>query len=140
MWDEELRMAVAPLENSIELMRVLYPVTLALSLLVAAGIAALFVMTSAKEAAIMRVLGTTKFRSRAMLSLQNIFTSLLGLTLGLLAVLACIGQMQPELLASFAGTSILGAALYLLAAIAGATVSAVAVTRRNPLELLQVKE
>ena len=48
---------MAPLENSVELMRVLYPVTLVLSLLVAAGIAALFIMTSAKEAAIIRVLG-----------------------------------------------------------------------------------
>ena len=35
LWDEELRMAVKPLEASIRLMEILYPVTLALSLLAA---------------------------------------------------------------------------------------------------------
>ena len=140
IWDEELRLAVAPLENSIELMEVLYPVTLVLSLLVAAGIAVLFVMTSAKEAAILRVLGTSKLHSRVMLALQNVLTSLAGLLLGLLGVLAYTGRTRPELLASLVGASVLCAVLYLLAAIVGAGASAVGVTRRNPLELLQVRE
>lgn len=140
IWDEELRLAVAPLENSIELMRVLYPVTLMLSMMVAAGIALLYVMTSAKEAAIMRVLGTTKRRSAAMLALQNVLTSLAGLLLGLLGILAYTGRMQPELLASFARTSVVCALLYLLATVIGAGVSSMVVTSRNPLELLQVKE
>lgn len=140
IWDEELRLAVAPLENSIELMRVLYPVTLMLSMMVAAGIALLYVMTSAKEAAIMRVLGTTKRRSAAMLALQNVLTSLAGLLLGLLGILAYTGRMQPELLASFAWTSVVCALLYLLATVTSAGVSSMVVTSRNPLELLQVKE
>ena len=140
IWDEELRLAVAPLENSMELMRVLYPVTLILSLLTAAGIAALFVMTSAKEAAILRVLGTTKRRSRVMLSLQTGMTSLAGLLFGFTGVLAYTARTRPELLAGLMGTSVLCAALYLLAAILGAAVSAVSVTGKNPLELLQVRE
>ena len=140
IWDEELRLAVAPLENSIELMEVLYPVTLTLSLLVAAGLAVLFVMTSAREAAILRVLGTSKLRSRVMLALQNVLTSLSGLLLGLLGVLAYTSRTRPELLASLVGASVLCAVLYLLAAIIGAGASAVAVTHRNPLELLQVRE
>lgn len=140
IWDEELRLAVAPLENSIELMEVLYPVTLTLSLLAAAGIAVLFVMTSAREAAILRVLGTSKLQSRAMLAMQNVFTSLAGLLLGLLGVLAYMGRTRPELLASLVGASVLCAVLYLLAAIVGAGASAVGVTSRNPLELLQVRE
>ena len=140
IWDEELRLAVAPLENSIELMEVLYPVTLTLSLLAAAGLAVLFVMTSAREAAILRVLGTSKLQSRAMLAMQNVFTSLAGLLLGLLGVLAYMGRTRPELLASLVGASMLCAVLYLLAAIVGAGASAVGVTSRNPLELLQVRE
>ena len=140
IWDEELRLAVAPLENSIKLMEVLYPVTLTLSLLAAAGIAVLFVMTSAREAAILRVLGTSKLQSRAMLAMQNVFTSLAGLLLGLLGVLAYMGRTRPELLASLVGASMLCAVLYLLAAIVGAGASAVGVTSRNPLELLQVRE
>ena len=140
IWDEELRLSVAPLENSVELMRALYPVTLVLSLLTAAGIAALFVMTSAKEAAILRILGTTKLRSRVMLALQTAVTSLAGLLLGLGGAMAYAGRTRPELLAGLVGASVLCAMLYLLAAIAGAAASAAAVTGRNPLELLQVKE
>ncbi len=140
IWDEELRLAVAPLENSVTLMEVLYPVTLVLSLLTAAGIAALFVMTSAKEAAILRVLGAGKLRSRAMLALQTALTSLAGLLLGLAGALAHTAWTRPELLAGLASASVLCAVLYLLAAIAGAVLSAVSVTARNPLELLQVRE
>ena len=140
LYDEELCMAVEPLEDSIALMRLLYPVVAALSLLTAAGIAALFVMTSAKEAAILRILGTTKLRSRVMLALQTAVTSLAGLLLGLGGALAYAGRTRPELLAGLVGASVLCAMLYLLAAIAGAAASAAAVTGRNPLELLQVKE
>ena len=140
LYDEELRMAVEPLEDSIALMRLLYPVVAALSLLTAAGIAALFVMTSAKEAAILRILGTTKLRSRVMLALQTAVTSLAGLLLGLGGALAYAGRTRPELLAGLVGAGVLCAMLYLLAAIAGAAASAAAVTGRNPLELLQVKE
>lgn len=140
IWDDELRQAVEPLEDSIVLMRLLYPVVLALSLLVAAGIAALFVMTSAREAAILRVLGTSKLRSRTMLVLQNGLTSLAGLLLGLLAVAAYTGRARPELLAGLAGAGGLCAALYLLAAVLGAAASAVSVTGKHPLELLQARE
>ena len=140
LYDEELRLAVEPLEDSIALMRLLYPVVVALSLLTAAGIAVLFVMTSAREAAILRVLGTTKLRSRAMLALQTAVTSLAGLLLGVAGVLAYAGRTRPELLAGLVSASVLCAVLYLLAAIAGAVLSAVSVTARNPLELLQVRE
>lgn len=138
--DDELRQAVEPLEDSIVLMKLLYPVVLALSLLVAAGIAVLFVMTSAKEAAIMRVLGTSKLRSRVMLALQTAFTSAAGLLIGLAGVLAYTGRTRPELLAGLVGASALCAMLHLLAAIIGAAASSTAVTSKNPLELLQVRE
>lgn len=140
VWDQELRLAVAPLENNIQLMRVLFPVTLVLSLLVAAGIAGLFVMISAKEVAIMRVLGTSRLRSRLTLAVQMAFTSAFGLALGLGGVLAYAGRSRPDLLASLAVTSSLCAALYLLLAVLGSVVSASIATSRNPLELLQVKE
>ncbi len=140
VWDEELRYTVSPLEDSIALMELLYPVVLVLSLLVAAGIAVLFVMTSAKEAAIMRVLGTSRLKSRVMLALQTALTSFTGLLVGVLGVLAYIGRTRPDLFANLAGASAFCAVLYLLAAIIGSAASASAVTGRNPLELLQVKE
>ena len=75
-----------------------------------------------------------------MLSLQNVFTSLLGRILGLLTVLAYIRWMLPELLAGVLAPGMICAGLYLLAAAAGAVASAAVVTGRNLLELLQVKE
>lgn len=136
--DEDLRNAIEPLEDSIRLMEVLYPVALALSLLAAAGVSALLILTEAREAAIMRVLGTTKWRSRIMLVLQIVFVVLAGLLLGLTASLAWSGSAGPALV--IFSMSALRAAAYLICAVAGSTAGAVTVTNRPPLELLQVKE
>lgn len=138
LWDDALRGAVEPLENSIQLMKVLFPVTLFLSLLAAAGVSALLMLTEAREAAIMRVLGTTKLRSRIMLSLQMVFLVLGGLLPGLAGAMVWAGSMG-QAWAVF-GMSALCAAAYLLCAAAGSAAGAVSVTNRPPLELLQVKE
>ena len=140
IWDEELRQAVGPLENSVALMRVLYPVVMLLSVLAAAGIAVLFIMTSAKEAAIMRIQGTTKVRTVTMLTLQQAFPCIAGLLVGLTGILLYIGGARPDLLPGLAPGAALCAALYLAAGITGAVVSSAVVTGKNPLELLQVKE
>ena len=138
IWDEELTQAVEPLEDSIRLMEMLYPVALALSLLAALGVSALLILTEAREAAIMRVLGTTKLRSRIILVLQIIFVVLAGLMIGLAASFAWAGSMG--LAWATAGLSLLCAAAYLLCAAVGSAAGAVIVTNRPPLELLQVKE
>ena len=140
LWDEELTEAVEPLEGSLELMRVLYPVVLALSLLTAAGVAALFVMVSAKDAATLRVLGTPKGRTQAILLLQQAVPCAVGLVLGAAVVLGYLGIARPELWETLAGPALWRAALYLAAAVLGAALSAGAVTGKNPLEMLQVKE
>lgn len=138
LWDEDLRNAVEPLEDSIRLMEVLYPVALALSLLAAAGVSALLILTEAREAAIMRVLGTTKLRSRIMLVLQIVFMVLAGVLVGLTAALAW--SSSAGLALAIFDMSALRAAAYLICAITGSTAGAVTVTNRPPLELLQVKE
>ena len=140
IWDEELRQAVVPLEGSIQLMRVLYPVTLVLSLLCAAGVAVLFIMTSAKEAAILRVQGTTKLRTQVILGLQQALTCFAGLVMGLVGVLLYVGSARPSMLAGITAGSVLCALGYLLAAVAGSVASASVVTGKHPLEMLQVKE
>ena len=138
IWDEELKQAVEPLENSIRLMETLFPVALALSLLAALGVSALLILTEAREAAIMRVLGTTKLRSRIILSLQVIFMVLAGLMIGLTVSFAWAGSLG--LAWAAAGMTVICAAAYLLCATAGSAAGAVIVTNRPPLELLQVKE
>ena len=138
--DEELRLAIEPIENSIRLMEVLYPVALVLSLLAAAGVSVLFVMLSAKEAAILRVQGTTRFRTVLMFSLQQVFTCFAGLLAGLIGILLYLGGTRPDLLTGLAPGAALCAGLYLTAGVTGAAVSSAAVTGKNPLEMLQVKE
>ena len=138
--DEELTEAVAPLEESLELMRILYPVVFVLSLLTAAGTAVLFVMMSAKEAAALRVLGTPRGRTQVILVLQQAVTCFAGLVLGVTGMLVYIQQAHPDLLEVLAAQAVWRAAAYLIAAVAGAAASAKAVTRKNPLEMLQVRE
>ena len=131
---------MSPLERALELMRMLYPVVLALSLLSAAGVAVLFVMLLAKEAAILRVQGTAKIQTILMLSLQQVFTCFSGLTIGLTGILLYIGGTRPDLLPGIAPGTAVCAAAYLAAGVLGAIASSAAVTGKNPLEMLQVKE
>lgn len=135
IWDGELRQAVEPLERALSLMELLYPVVLVLSLLTAAGMAVLFVLMSAKDAAILRIQGTSRLRTTVIFVLQQGITVLAGLAVGLAGSLLWTG-VRPEL----AGASLVRAALYLAAAVAGTVLSAASVTGKNPLEMLQVKE
>lgn len=129
-----------PLEDSVVLMRLLYPAAIVLSILVAAGVSTLFVMLSAKEAAILRVQGTTKLRMVLMLSMQQVFTCFAGLAAGLTGTLFYIGGTRPDLFATIIPGEAVCAGLYLTAGIVGAAASSVVAARKNPLEMLQVKE
>jgi len=135
-WDGELTQVVEPLEKNLSLMAVLYPVTVAVSILIAAGLAALLMLQAAKDAAIMRVLGTAKGRARSMLCGEQLALSLLGLLLGLTLLII----LRQDASAVINGPALACAALYLAGAICGAVPSAISVTNRMPLELLQVKE
>ncbi len=140
-WDQELRQAIAPMEQGITLMKTLYPVTLALSLIVAAGISILLSLLSAKEAAILRVLGNSKARCRAILCLQNILPCFVGLVAGHLVAVVMAHVMLPTGDAAGLLLPALGrTGLYLISAVLGAAVASVAMTAKDPLELLQVKE
>lgn len=87
----------------------------------------LFTLLSAKYAAILRVQGTGKVQTAAVLLLQQMLPCLTGLTLG------GAGSL-------LAGGAVSGAAFYLTAGIAGAAVSAMLLVRKNPMELLQMRE
>ncbi len=135
-WDEELTEVVEPLEKNLSLITLLYTVTVIVSVLIAAGLATLLLFQSAREAAIMRVLGTTKSRARAMLCGQHLLLCLVGLVVGLSILVA----LRQDVVAVLQGPALVCAGLYLAGASGGALYSAIAVTNRMPLELLQVKE
>jgi hypothetical protein len=131
--DEELRMVVIPMEQNLSLLRLLYPVAIALSAIIGFGLSLLLMLQNAKVAAIMRVLGTTKTKSRATLCFEQIAVCIAGLVMGLIA-LAALGW-------GFGSISSLGlAGVYLVGAVVGTVVGSVVVTNRPPLDLLQVRE
>ena len=131
IWDEELRSVVTPMEQNLVLMRVLYPVTLLVSLLISAALAFLLLLQEAKTAAILRVLGIPVRSVRWIFGAGQLGLCLLGLLCGGVCALA-LGRWNIGLA--------LCAVFYLVGGLIGSAAGAVAVTRRSALELLQVKE
>jgi ABC-type antimicrobial peptide transport system permease subunit len=136
VWDEELRIVVAQLEKNISLLSVLYPVVMAVSVLNGASLCFLLLLQTAKEAAILRVLGTTRTAVRLTLIAEPLFLSILGVIIGL--GIARLLWMTSGLVA--AEPLLIAASLYLAGVLAGLVASAIAVTNKKPIELLQVKE
>ena len=127
--DHLLQEVIVPLEQSITLMQTLYPIILALSGLIAAGLTALLLLPLMKEVATMRALGATRKLVMLMLILEQQSLCLLGLGVGgFISILA------------FGWVNFLGALLYLLGCLSAAIVFSIILVKRKPLELLQVKE
>jgi hypothetical protein len=131
MQDEELKTVVGSMEQNLALLRLLYPVAIALSVAIGLGLALLLVLQNAKNAAIMRVLGSTKKRSLLVLGAQQLVVCIIGLAAGLCALVA---------LGWGFGQSAIRALLYLAGAALGSITGGMLVTNRPPLQLLQVKE
>ncbi|MDP3450654.1 MAG: hypothetical protein Q8R87_08740, partial [Anaerolineaceae bacterium] len=135
-WDEELRIVVNQLEKNLSILKVLYPIVLLVSVLIAAGLCFLLLLQKAREAAILRVLGTTRTVVRLVLVAETMCLSILGvfIGLGLTAVLWTSSAKIPVV------TLLTIAGLYLAGALVGLVCGAILVTNKQPLELLQVKE
>ena len=118
------------------LLELLYPIAFALALILGGVLPAGVILQSAREASLLRVLGTTKRRTRVMLSLEQLFLCFLGLCLAVAALVIAKGSA----LLAVAGLVVIYAAAHLLSCAVGTEAAAVSVTRRNVLELLQVKE
>ena len=136
VWDEELRIVINQLEQNISLLEVLYPVVLVVSALVGAGLCYLLLLQMTREAAILRVLGTTQTAVRLALISEPVILSLLGaaISLGIGSFMWTRSGLVPI------GSLLISAGLYLAGALAGAVAGAISVTNKKPLELLQVKE
>ena len=135
VWDEALRVAVGPMEKNLQLLKVLYPTTVALSVLIAVFLPVLMTLQRKKEAAIMRALGTGKRRTRAVLCVEQAVICLAGLLLGLGACALFLWGNK-----TVTRQSLICAGLYLAGSLLGSIVSAYSITRRSPLALLQVRE
>jgi len=115
-------------------MEALYPVALALSALIGAGLSLLLLLQRAKEAAVLRVLGAERTRVAGALCLEQGFVSLMDTALGLAALFVLFGG------APLPASALLCAGLYLGGAALGSLLAAVLILSKMPLEMLQVKE
>jgi ABC-type lipoprotein release transport system permease subunit len=136
IWDEELRIVINQLEKNLSLLEVLYPVVIVVSTLVGAGLCFLLLLQATREAAILRVLGTTRTAVRLALISEPLGLSITGvvISLGISYFLWMTSGLVPV------GSLLTSAGLYLAGALAGSVTGAILVTNKMPLELLQVKE
>jgi ABC-type lipoprotein release transport system permease subunit len=119
-----------------DMLVLLFPIALAGAVLIGLTAPGLIIIQSAKEAAILRVLGVTKKRARCMLMFEQIGLCVVGIALaagGLVLYNSGLFSRSAETLA-------VCGVLYLLGCVCAAFGASVSVTRRRILELLQVKE
>ncbi|MCL2286360.1 MAG: hypothetical protein FWC32_08350, partial [Firmicutes bacterium] len=129
--DAELTMVVGPLENNLHLLRILYPVAVGLSFVLALGLSLLLMLQNAKNAAVMRVLGMPRHRTRLNLCMELLAVCMAGLVPGLIAVLIMgVGIATAALLVG----------LYLAGAVIGTVAGVIVISQKAPMELLQVRE
>ncbi|MCM1537499.1 MAG: ABC transporter permease [bacterium] len=133
LWTSELRQVVEPFEKNLELMKLLFPVTVAVSVVAGGGLVFLLLLQRTEEAALLRVLGNSRGRTRRMLFSEPVLISLCGLLLGIAAVSYGMPEVSARQIWMFSGAYLFGAAL-------GALAGTIHITRKKPLELLQVKE
>lgn len=133
LWDEELREAIGPLNENVEVLELLYPLVLLLSALTAAGLTALLLVQRTKTAALLRVIGVSRIQARWMLGAELLLPALIGECVVVLVLMKLFPMVSTGSMAE-------GAAIYILGAIVGALLGVYMVTRKRPLELLQVKE
>jgi hypothetical protein len=131
MHDEELRFVAGSMEQNLSLLHLLYPVAVMLSVIIGLALSLLLMLQNARNAAIMRVLGTTKTRTRAILMSEQLIVCVVGVAIGLCSLFV---------LGWGAAASALLAGLYIVSVMVGSVIGSLLVMNRPPILLLQVKE
>ena len=130
--DAEFRVVIMPLEENLNLLRILYPVAIVLSFVMAAGLSFLLMLQNGKNVAILLVLGDGRLKLRFNLGLELMAVCMVGLVTGFATVVLGIG------IPGAVGAMLAG--VYFAGALAGAVVGVVVISYKTPLELLQVRE
>ena len=115
-----------------EILNSLYPAAVAAALVIGAFLCALIIFQTSTEAAIMRVLGTTKKKTAAILTAEQAALALLGIILGTTIMAAVNGGVSVQ--------SLIFSGAYFAVILISSAVSSFLTSRRNILDLLQTKE
>jgi len=130
--DDIIHDVILPMEQNLSLLRVLYPIAIAVAFALGVGMALLAMLQNAKNAAIMRALGKPKFKTQLTLCAEQIIVCFVGV-LGALLGLIVFG-------AAFALTPFVLAGMYVVGVVLGSAVGAFVISAKTPIELLQVRE
>ena len=118
------------LRNTLRLVEMLYPIAVVVTLVIGAFLCGLIIVQTSKDIAIMRVLGTSKAKTRTILVLEQMILCIIGIIIsgGVLYIRGAFMQML----------WVFGA--YALVILLASIIASVAASRKNVLELLQTKE
>jgi len=116
--------------NTLRLVEMLYPIAVVVTLVIGAFLCGLIIVQTSKDIAIMRVLGTSKAKTRTILVLEQMILCVIGIIIS--GIVLYIRGALAQMLWVFGAYAI----VILLASI----VASVAASRKNVLELLQTKE
>ena len=129
--DDVIHSVIAPMEQNLSLLRVLYPIAIGVAFLLALGLSLLSMLQNAKNAAIMRVLGKPRVASQVMLCAEQLMVCVSGVLIGILVLFIAVSVgVQPVILAG----------VYFGGAVIGSAIGAFVISMRAPLDLLQVRE
>ena len=131
--DEELRIVVGSMTQVLTLLEMLYPIAIVLAVAIGFAMSMMLMMQMAKNAAIMRVLGTSLHKTIAILCAEQLVVTLVGLVIGLGVMIALSVGFGPIELLTLGG-------LYFAGAVIGSLVGAIIIAAKAPLDLLQVRE
>ena len=118
------------LRNNISLMKSLIPIITVAVMVIGAFLCGLIIVQTSKDIAIMRVLGTSKRKTRTIIVLEQMILCIVGIIIAAI-VLAIRGALM-QMLWMFG--------IYALVILIASIVASVAASRKNLLELLQTKE
>ncbi len=119
-----------------DLLESFFPMAVAAVLIIGLCAAGSFIMQSVTEAAVLRIMGTTKKRIRCMLVFEQAALCFAGIVI----VIIGFALYNMDLFARSIETLVICWVLYLLCSVCGAVLASVQITRYRIMELLQVKE
>lgn len=129
--------ALDRIKGNLKIFELLFPVVAGVLILIGGLLSGLMVLQSAKDAALLRMIGTAKVRTQIMLMGQQLVLCAVGLILGIIAISLYNGAEHME---AMRGLLIGCTLLFGLCYIASTAICAWIVTRSKVIALLQTRE
>lgn len=130
--DQQFFVIVGTASQVLLFLQLIYPIALVISFLIACGLSMLLMLQNAKKIAILRVYGKKKHKIYKTFFIEQVALNIVGLLFSLIILIAINVQFNTNVFLSFL--------IYFSGIFIGTLVSITQITRKTPLEMLQVKE